>query len=138
MPSSVSWPSTPSRTGTPGKTSAMRSRLGRCMTVSPAAMTNASAPAMSASRAGREPGAAYPVLEAEPAALRDVRLVDVAPQIPLAQARVVPVRGELRVVLALHDVREAQADDRDAAPAVELARHLLAEHLRQRVARLRA
>jgi hypothetical protein len=76
-------------------------------------------------------------LQPEPTALRDVRLVDVAPQVPLAEMGIVPVAGEQVVVGALHDVREAQADDRDAAPAVELARHLLAEHLRQRVARLR-
>jgi hypothetical protein len=77
-------------------------------------------------------------VEAEPAALRDVRLVDIAPEVPLAPVRVLPEARELRVVGALHYVREPQPEDRDAAPAVELARHLLAEHLRQRVARLEA
>ena len=71
-------------------------------------------------------------------ALGDMALVDVAPEVPLAEVRVVPEAGEALVVGALHDVREAEPDERDAAPAVELPCHLLAEHLRQRVGGLGA
>ena len=46
-------PSTPSATGTPGKTSAISSRLGRFITVSAAAMMKLSAPSTSASSASR-------------------------------------------------------------------------------------
>jgi L-fuconolactonase len=73
----------------------------------------------------------------EPAALRHVARVDVAPEIPLAQARVVPERREPLVVGRLHDVREAEPDVRYSRPAIELPRHLLGDQLRERVAELR-
>ena len=71
-------------------------------------------------------------------ASRDIALVDVALQVPFPRVRVVPVGREALVVGAFHDVREAEPDEWDATPAVELPGHLLAKHLRQRVRRLGA
>lgn len=98
----------------------------------------AARPAHHRVRGGDDEGLGAPDigLQRQPAALRHVADVDVAPQVPLADLRVLPVGGELLVVVALHDVGEAQADDRDPAPASELPGHLLTDHLGQRVAGL--
>ena len=77
-------------------------------------------------------------LERAPHALRHMALIDVAPQVPLAQVRIVLEPGKPFVVRADHHVGEPQPDDRRPVPPVHLARHLLAENLRQRIARLRA
>ena len=113
------------RSGTFGKTSAMRSALGRVMTVSAAATIATSAPSIGAS-------------SAEPRRLRDVTRVDVAPQVPLAQPRRRPSTTGRRVVLGRHDVRDAQPDEADPAAPGELGRHRLADELRERVRRLGA
>ena len=124
MARSVSRPSTGRRSGTSGKTSAIRSALGRVMTVSAAAMIATSAPSIGG-------------LESQSCRAGHVARIDVAPQVPLADACVVPVRREGRVVLGHHDVRDAQTDEPDPAPPRELCRHRLADQLRQRIGRLR-
>ena len=122
MERSVSCSPMSPRRGTVGKTSAIRSLLGRSITVSAAAMMNTEAPRGGRSRASR-------------AALRHVAGVDIPPQVPPAQTGVLPVRGERGVVLRLHDIGEAQADEGDCRPAAVLAGHFLGEDLGERVAR---
>jgi dienelactone hydrolase len=77
------------------------------------------------------------LLQREPAAQGDVPHVDVAPQVPAAKARVVPVRREPLVVRWLHDVREPQRHMRLLSPAVQLPAELLGQELRQRITGLR-
>ena len=74
-------------------------------------------------------------LECEPATLGQVARVDVAPEIPAPQARVVPKGRKPVVVVRFHDVRKSQCDVRRAGPAMQLSAELLREHFRQRVAR---
>ena len=75
-------------------------------------------------------------VETEPDRLRDVTSVHVAPQVPLPDRGVVLPCRELRVVGRHHDVRDAQAQEADPAAPGELARHRLADELRERVGRL--
>ena len=75
--------------------------------------------------------------ECEPATLGDVAGVDVAPQVPAAHARVVPIGREVLVVVRLHDVGKAERNVRRAGPPMQLPAELLGEQLRERVARFR-
>src|SRR5579875_633315 len=75
--------------------------------------------------------------QSQTATLRDITCIDIAPQVPLTQARVLRKGGETFVVVRLHDIRETQSNKWNTATAIELTRHLLADNLRERVTRFR-
>ena len=117
--------STGRRSGTVGNTSAIRSALGRVITVSAAATMHVSAPSSGD-------------LERQPGGLCHVARVHVPPEVPPAQLGVIPEGREPGVVIGFHDVRDAQGHEADPGPSRELRGHRLAGQLRQCVAGLRA
>jgi hypothetical protein len=102
-------------------------------------MSSAARPAHAGVGGGddRHLGAVDVGLEGAGNRLGHVPRVDVAPQVPLPDPRVVLPGLEPGVVRRLHDVRDPEPDERDAGPPGELVGHRLADELRERVGRLR-